>query len=300
MDYFANHEKIQTFVDRLFGDQTAGRVELAWTDAQDGRLRHARTFDLADLDQLVEEAMTVNLTEGQNCYIGAALRQDNVAPFGRCADQDFLAAPAFWADLDDHDAVANAADRYNGTPPNIVIATGRKPHPRVQLWWRLEEPCTDAAALRAQNAALATAFAGDSTVINVGRVMALPGTVKWPTKPGRVVEMVELLNPADARTAAYMPEQIARAFPPGAPTPIGDTASASMADFGLGTDPCELLRSVKPGNWHAPMRAFAAHCVGVGLPDWIIVEAAASAMSLRWRSSSATRIAFAAASLAAF
>jgi len=198
----------------------------------------------------------------------------NVAPFGRCADDDFLAAPAFWADLDDRDAVANAADRYNGARPNIVVVTGKTPHPRVQLWWRLEEACTDAVALRAQNSALATAFAGDATVVNPGRVMALPGTVKWPIKPGRVIEMVELLDPADARTAAYMVEQIARAFPPGEPAPAQPAASTTATDFGVGVDPVEMLRAAKPGHWHEPMRAFTAHCVGAHYPDWLIIEAA--------------------------
>ena len=41
---------MQQFLDHLFGDAAEGRVELAWTDAGDDKLRHARTFSLDDLE----------------------------------------------------------------------------------------------------------------------------------------------------------------------------------------------------------------------------------------------------------
>jgi putative DNA primase/helicase len=39
-------------------------------------------------------------------------------------------------------------------------------------------------------------------------------------------------------------------------------------------DPVQLLREATPGNWHNSMRAFTAHCVAAGYPDWLIIEAA--------------------------
>ena len=95
--------------------------------------------------------------------------------------------------------------------------------------------------------------------------------IKWPTKPGRVKEMVELQS-FEGRPRAYLPGQLAKTFPP-----MGTVTSASGAkDFGLGADPVELLRSAKPGNWHNAMLGFTAHCISAGFPDWIIIEAARS------------------------
>ena len=37
-----------------------GRIELAWRDAEDGRLRHAMTFGTDELDELVERAVEEN------------------------------------------------------------------------------------------------------------------------------------------------------------------------------------------------------------------------------------------------
>ncbi len=55
---------MQLFLDHLFGDLTEGRVELAWTDAGDGKLRHARTFSLDNLEVLVDEAAKQNAVVG--------------------------------------------------------------------------------------------------------------------------------------------------------------------------------------------------------------------------------------------
>ena len=52
-----------------------GRIELAWTDARDGKLRHAASFGTDELDELVERAVRENRVQGQNVYIGQALRQ---------------------------------------------------------------------------------------------------------------------------------------------------------------------------------------------------------------------------------
>ncbi len=66
MDLQPDPEAMQSLLDHLFGDVTEGRVELAWTDAGDGKLRHARTFALDNLEALVEEAAKENAVEGQN------------------------------------------------------------------------------------------------------------------------------------------------------------------------------------------------------------------------------------------
>jgi hypothetical protein len=57
-----------------------GKIELAWTDGRDGRLRHADIFGTDQLDELVAKAVHENSKEGQNVYIGQALRKP-----GHCA-----------------------------------------------------------------------------------------------------------------------------------------------------------------------------------------------------------------------
>jgi hypothetical protein len=261
-------------LEHLFGDELEGLIELAWTDAQDGKLRHALLFKVDEIDDLVAKAVEVNSVKGQNAYFGAALRKQGTCPFARAGDEDVMAAPAFWADLDDGQAVVRAKTRYNGAPPTIGVITGRKPHPRAQLWWRQESLCDDPDALRKQNAALASALDGDASVINPSRVMRLAGSVAWPTKLGRVVELVELQTFNDGRAKVYVDGQLSRAFPSAGVGHVTPQSKNTGLDLGIGSgiDPLAMLRAAKPGNWHNSMRSFTAHCVSIGLPDWVIIE----------------------------
>ena len=43
-----------------------GLVELAWTDAADHKLRHARLFGLDEIELLLEEAVKINSVPQQN------------------------------------------------------------------------------------------------------------------------------------------------------------------------------------------------------------------------------------------
>ena len=192
-----------------------GRIELAWTDGRDGKLRHAAIFGTDELDELVERAIAENRKPGQNVYIGQALRHPDIAPFGRCRDDDFFALTTFYVDLDD-DVVLAAAAKYKdlGCLPTAMVITGRHPHPRAQMLWRLAAPVRDADLCRRQNLAIAQALGGDTSVINPSRVLRLGGSIAWPRKEGRIVERTELRLLRDGRPAEYLPGQIAKAFPP--------------------------------------------------------------------------------------
>ncbi len=150
-------ENMDRFLSHIFGNELRGLVELAWRDPQDGKLRHAQLFRLDDLDALVAKAVEVNSHEGANCYVGAAIRHPNTAPFARAGDDDFLCAPAYWADLDDAEAVKTAKAKCGRAPANLGVITGLTPHPRAQLYWRCEEAITDPRELRETNAAIARA-----------------------------------------------------------------------------------------------------------------------------------------------
>jgi hypothetical protein len=277
-------EQMLRHLEHLFGGDLGGcqdgKIELVWSDAGDGKLRHAAIFGTDELDELVERAIAENSVPGQNTFIGQALRRPDIAPFGRCNDDDFLALTAFYVDLDD-DVVATArvCYRHRGCPPTGVVVTGRHPHLRAQMLWRLETPERDPEACRRQNRALAEALGGDASVVNPSRVMRLGGSIAWPTKPGRIIERTQFLTFSDDRPKVYYPGQLAKAFPPSA---VGDTPAGGPAkrDLNIGfeidavtVDAC--LVSIRAGDhWHNNMVRLTGHWIARGWSDAEILTAA--------------------------
>jgi hypothetical protein len=273
-------EQMLAHVQHVFGGWLNGchdgRVELAWTDAGDGKLRHAVTFGADELDELVERAVQENRAPGVNIYIGAALRRPDARSMGRCSDADFFALTSFYADLDeDVLEAARAHYRRAGCPPTAAIVTGRHPHTRCQLLWRLETPERDADRCRAQNLALAKALGGDTSVVNAGRVLRFGGSVAWPIKPGRVVERTEfhLLN-GDNRPRAYLDGQLAKAFPPVAAKDEEPAGLNIGGEFdGVSVEDC-LVRARAGDCWHDNVLRVVGHWVSRGWSDAEILLAA--------------------------
>ena len=266
-----------------------GRIELAWTDARDGKLRHAAIFGTDQLDELVERAVAENRRPGQNLYIGQALRQPGIAPFGRCGDDEVFALTAFYVDIDD-DVTATASINYRnrGCPPTGVVVTGRHPHIRAQMLWRLEAPARDLELCRQQNAALAQALDGDPSVVNPSRVMRLGGSIAWPIKEGRVIERTEFLDFDDGRPKSYIAEQIAKAFPPvqaalsanttaapSAPTGTAPTPTLQIGTSSLSVDAC--IAAIRAGDhWHDNMLRLVGHWISRGMTDEEILSLAST------------------------
>jgi hypothetical protein len=279
-------EQMLGHLEHLFGGDLdgchEGRIELAWTDGRDGKLKHAAIFGTDELDELVERAVRENRTPGQNVYIGQALRKPDIPPFGRCKDEDFYALTAFYVDLDD-DVVASARINYRhrGCPPTAVVVTGRHPHLRAQMLWRLETPERDPQVCRRQNRALAEALGGDASVINPSRVMRLGGSIAWPTKPGRVIERTEFRTFDDGRPQVYYPGQLARAFPPadGDPpsrmTPPCHKTGLNIGSGLKGVTVEACLEAVRAGDhWHDNLVRLTGHWIARGWSDAEILTAA--------------------------
>ncbi len=252
-----------------------GRVELAWTDARDGRLTHAKLFGTDELDELVACALAENRKPGQNVYIGQALRRPETTADARCRDDDFFALTALYIDIDD-DVTATAAVDYRnrGCPPTAVIITGRHPHVRAQMVWRLEEPIRDADIARRQNLALAHALKGDTSVINPGRVLRLGGSIAWPLKPGRVLERTDFIDFSDGRPKVYLLGQIARAFPPVTQEAVEDTSAPAL---NIGSDRVSVeaaLQRIRRGDhWHTNLVRLTGHWIARGWSDAEILTA---------------------------
>ena len=287
-------EQMRRHLEHLFGGFLDGcqdgRIELAWTDAGDGRLRHAALFGTDDLEALIERAAVENRRPGQNVYVGVALRKPDTPPFGRCRDEDFLALTAFYADLDEEGVAEEAKARARECPPTAVVVTGRHPHLRAQLLWRQEAPERDPDLCRRQNLALAEALGGDRTVVNPGRVLRLGGSVAWPAKPGRVIERTEFRAYDDGRPRQYLPGQLARAFPPVAakpsassphdgaslaPQPAAQAASLNIGSEFDGVPVTDCLARIRAGDhWHDNLLRLAAHWIARGWSDEEILTAA--------------------------
>jgi hypothetical protein len=280
-------------LEHLFGGDLdgchEGRIELAWSEGDDGSPRHAAIFNTSEIEELVERAVNENQIPGRNVYVGQALRKDDIPPFGRCNDQDFLALTTFYVDLDEDGAVAAARKVYRDRdcPPTAVVVTGRHPHIRAQMLWRQETPERDPDACRRQNKALADALGGDPMVVNPSRVMRLGGSIAWPTKPGRIAERTEFATFEDDRPKVYYPGQLAKAFPP-----INNDTSTSPVDH-VGKEPAPqqattlnigsefdgvtveaCLAAIRAGDrWHNNMVRLTAHWIARSWSDTEILTA---------------------------
>lgn len=216
-------DAMRSHVEHLFGGYLDGYhdglIELAWTDTKPDaagryRLSHGRLFGTGELEELTAEAYRLNSQPMCNVYIGAALRHPGTAPFARGQDDDAWALTSLYVDLDDEGTATAAKEIYGLDKPTMVIVTGRAPHTRAQMWWRLEEPLTDPAGWSALLRGMATKLHSDTTVTNPSRVMRLAGTIAWPVKPGRTVELTGIAQLKEPGRLQYSPEHLAKAFPP--------------------------------------------------------------------------------------
>lgn len=215
-------DAMRRHLDHLFGGfldgYHDGLIELAWTDTipdAKGRykLSHAKMFGTDEIDELIGTAVAMNSRRNCNVYVGAALRKPNTPPNKRSEDGDAWCLTAVYTDLDDDGATAHAKSVYGDSRPTFVCVTGREPHTRAQLWWRLDEPMTDPHEWGALVRGIVTKTKGDLQVVNPGRVMRLAGTIAWPVKAGRTA--IELTSIALENTSAvYNVEQIKALFPP--------------------------------------------------------------------------------------
>jgi len=186
-------------LEMLFGRAVNdGLIEIAWTPAGNPQRgpSAARLFDVTDVEDAAAFACEVNAIEGQNVYVGMALRQPGTFPGARASDADFMAVWALAADCDDKAASDRAKEYMRGQDlrPSAYVVTGSLPASvgmRAQLWFSLTDPITDPATFRDMQARLAHHLGGDPSIKNPSRIMRLAGSIAWPAKPGRVIERTE-------------------------------------------------------------------------------------------------------------
>src|SRR6516225_4715034 len=214
----------------------------------------AQLFSAFDLGAVADFALARNL-EGNNVYVGVALRKPGTNPAKRAGNSDVLASAFAYTDFD----AAGALDRANqvvmdgGPKPAFMVMTGTVPHLRAHLYFELAAEVTDGETLRRANVALRDLLGGDD-VQNPGRILRLAGTVSYPNadkqKRGYVVEHVnfksfpgaELL---DLETLTPAPQSSARPEP--ATDVLGFPVRSAYAHAALRGEHAALA-SARPGD----------------------------------------------------
>jgi len=175
-------------------------------------LHTGQAYTQDDIESLTSQAHAWNADK--SVYVVPSLLDPDTAPFGRCGEQDFYAATVLWCDIDDPHDPAVLQSLYAMCPPNIAVVTGRVPHRRVQLWWKLDEPLMDTHTLVEALTGIQQALNGDPKVLKPCQPMRLAGTTNHPSAKkqaeGRVREETEYHELHNNRVNI---ERVLRVFP---------------------------------------------------------------------------------------
>ncbi|NBW07977.1 MAG: hypothetical protein EBR82_08115 [Caulobacteraceae bacterium] len=261
----------------LFANATAGKVELAWTSPREPHnITGARLFAVQDIGALVEHATRLNVTPNRNVYVSAGLRKETAASDRRCGLSDVLAVAALKADCDAPGCVETALQISEaiGIEPTYAMFTGKHPHLRGSLWWLLDVPSEDFSRCVAIERALQAKFGSDPAVCEPARVMRLAGSVAWPLKQGRVLEMTGPLQ-APVRAKPYTLDELESALR-GAGAMPKPAATATILDFSAAKPTLDLdgliEKAREPSRWHDAARDAVAHLVGRGTPPDVVLD----------------------------
>ena len=281
---------IAAFCRWWFEHTRRGVLEIGWIDARSAALTRFEQFRLDEVNALTVSAVQANLVPGQSCYIRAAtVRPWDPGGGGHTSDRDFVSAPGPWGDIDTLADFERARNVVTAVRPNGQVITGTVPSMRVQSYFRASEPIVSAEMLRSLNVRLHGLYGGDPSVVNVSRLMRLPGTIAWPRKEGRVAEVTRFALPApeEGRPRSYpvamltsqLPEvEKAAAFDFGIK---GDTGRDTGGGIGGGlTTVSRHLAAIRGGrHWHNNVVELVAHWIGRGwsseeimghCPDWTL------------------------------
>lgn len=266
----------------IFQQSFHGRVEIAWI-AKSGAIG-ARLFDLTELDEAAAWAARANANAGQNVYFSAGLRSYEAETNERAKKTDVISVAAIKVDCDDPGCLTRAlnAAADGGFPPNIAIFTSKEPSLRGSLWWILDEPGDQHRAERIEQRLIAM-FGADKSAWNCDRIMKLAGSVAWPTKKDRVIEVTghyEAVTRRQPYTLDEIEHSIGRAQ-------IGKTNIADrvveieLNDAKRTIDVAEFLEAARaPEKFHEFALPAIMSLVRKGVPPEPIIELLGGAIAL--------------------
>ena len=242
-----------------------GLIEIGWFNQKTGQLTEFKRFDVGDFDQAAEFAIEVNTIPGQSVYFRPALLKPKCGRY--TTDADFLASPGIWCDLDDERAADNAKRIYSALRPKLlptcIVVTGLNPWPRAQLYWRSEDLITDPEVLHNLNRSIANLLNGDPTVCNPSRLMRVGGSIAWPYKESRVIELTEFRSYKDR------PPLPVEALIRGAQKKPGPDAKGGL-NLDSRIDADKLIAEIRSGKgkgWHDDVLRLVGHLVSRRFSD---------------------------------
>lgn len=263
-----DRDLMEEFAGRLFNALgMRGLVELSWTSVRaPHRLEFARQYDISDLDKLVDDAARLNANPNCNVYISAGLRRADIDTRHRAKDEHVQSLVAFWADFDKPGSLEAAMKKTAklDIKPNMVTFTGKHPHLRGQMWWTLDEPCEDFALHEEIMRKLAVELGADKSVINRSRVMRFIGSVAWPLKAERTLEMTGY-HEFGPRAAYYTLDEMQTKLR-GVETA---TQRNALYDFSTAEPNIEtqdlIALSIEPHKFHENARTASARLIAQGM-----------------------------------
>lgn len=219
-----NRQVMHDFLASLFSEldgMEGGVFEIAYSDPSNAITR-ASLFEISPdgFNEAADFAARMKINNGVNCYFAPSIRKPSAHRNRRAKRADVMGACVVWADFDEPGAIEAATQQWRELqlPPHAVVVTGRIPNTRAQAFWRIDEKIEDFKLLDEALAGLHVGlnFHGDPKVVNVDRVMRLPGSISWPKqgKEGRVAELTELHNGSGAPAEPYEIERFQTVFPP--------------------------------------------------------------------------------------
>lgn len=217
---------------------------------------------------------------GRGMYFGCATRLSDKrkGDAAHCVE-----VPAVWGDIDVYEigrTKEEAIEALNAfhMPPTLVIDSGGG----VQAFWMLTEPATvadDADDLKAALREIARVFCGDPKVVDLARVMRLPGTINAKAKHGGEVRIAALLSDnAREYELSDLIEGLSEAQP--LLTAVShETKAIEQNPFeafgeerGEGVDVVKVIDEMEDGNIHHSQVKLTAKLVSEGVDDDEIVE----------------------------
>ena len=181
----ANKKIIKQFINEItkdwhqFCDQ-AGKFEIRCLG--ENRTPITRIFTLEELADAVDFAMRMNTIKLNVYMMINPINPEAVIKAGKGArKENILRAHYSFADADDVQGLNGLSMLSNLQAPDIIVTTGTIPHKRQHAYWHIAEPCYDLELWGVPQRRIASEFNTDNAVVDLSRVMRLPGTVSYPS-----------------------------------------------------------------------------------------------------------------------